>query len=158
MDKKILIDASQEKQTRVAITNNGNVDGYEFENINKKQLKGNIYLGKVSRIEPSLQAAFVDFGNERHGFLAFNDIQSEYYQLPQSDKDALKQEEEEIREELNKATENIEENQIEDQEALDENLQSDVQSNADEENQVSNEISEVENNEKIGRASCRERV
>ena len=147
MDKKILIDASQEKQTRVAITNNGNVDGYEFENINKKQLKGNIYLGKVSRIEPSLQAAFVDFGNERHGFLAFNDIQSEYYQLPQSDKDALKQEEEEIREELNKATENIEENQIEDQEALDENAQPDIQSNTDEENQVSNEISEVENNE-----------
>ena len=145
MDKKILIDASQEKQTRVAITNNGNVDGYEFENINKKQLKGNIYLGKVSRIEPSLQAAFVDFGNERHGFLAFNDIQSEYYQLPQSDKDALKQEEEEIREELNKATENIEENQNEDQEALDENAQVDVQSNTDEENQVSNEISEVEN-------------
>ena len=145
MDKKILIDASQEKQTRVAITNNGNVDGYEFENINKKQLKGNIYLGKVSRIEPSLQAAFVDFGNERHGFLAFNDIQSEYYQLPQSDKDALKQEEEEIREELNKATENIEENQNEDQETLDENAQSDVQANTDEENQVSNEISEVEN-------------
>ncbi len=145
MDKKILIDASQEKQTRVAITNNGNVDGYEFENINKKQLKGNIYLGKVSRIEPSLQAAFVDFGNERHGFLAFNDIQSEYYQLPQSDKDALKQEEEEIREELNKATENIEKNQNEDQEALDENAQSDVQANTEEENQVSNEISEVEN-------------
>jgi ribonuclease E len=147
MDKKILIDASQEKQTRVAITNNGNVDGYEFENINKKQLKGNIYLGKVSRIEPSLQAAFVDFGNERHGFLAFNDIQSEYYQLPQSDKDALKQEEEEIREELNKATENIEENQNEDQEVLHEDVQVDVQSNTDEENQSSNEISEVENNE-----------
>ena len=110
MEKKILIDASQAKQTRVAITNNGNVDGYEFENINKKQLKGNIYLGKVSRVEPSLQAAFVDFGNERHGFLAFNDIQSEYYQLPKSDKDALRQEEEEIREELNKATENIDEN------------------------------------------------
>ena len=107
MEKKILIDASQAKQTRVAITNNGNVDGYEFENINKKQLKGNIYLGKVSRVEPSLQAAFIDFGNERHGFLAFNDIQSEYYQLPKSDKDALKQEEEEIREELNKVTENI---------------------------------------------------
>tara|TARA_B100000963_G_scaffold348355_1_gene355821 strand:- start:3946 stop:5727 length:1782 start_codon:yes stop_codon:yes gene_type:complete len=111
MEKKILIDASQAKQTRVAITNNGNVDGYEFENINRKQLKGNIYLGKVSRVEPSLQAAFVDFGNERHGFLAFNDIQSEYYQLPKSDKDALKQEEEEIREELNKVTENIDENE-----------------------------------------------
>ena len=111
MEKKILIDASQAKQTRVAITNNGNVDGYEFENINKKQLKGNIYLGKVSRVEPSLQAAFVDFGNERHGFLAFNDIQSEYYQLPKSDKDALKQEEEEIREELNKVTENIDDDE-----------------------------------------------
>ena len=114
MEKKILIDASQAKQTRVAITNNGNVDGYEFENINKKQLKGNIYLGKVSRVEPSLQAAFVDFGNERHGFLAFNDIQSEYYQLPKSDKDALKQEEEEIREELNKVTENIDEDENQD--------------------------------------------
>ncbi len=127
MDKKILIDASQIKQTRVAITNSGNIDGYEFENINKKQLKGNIYLGKVSRIEPSLQAAFVDFGNERHGFLAFNDIQSTYYQLPQSDKDILKQEEEEIREELNKATENIDENtadfQVEPKiETLDDNL------------------------------------
>ena len=111
MDKKILIDALQAKHTRIAITNNGNVDGYEFENINKKQLKGNIYLGKISRVEPSLQAAFVDFGNERHGFLAFNDIQSEYYQLPQSDKDILKQEEEEIREELNKVTEKIDENE-----------------------------------------------
>ena len=111
MEKKILIDASQAKQTRVAITNNGNVDGYEFENINKKQLKGKIYLGKVSRVEPPLQAAFIDFGNERHGFLAFNDIQSEYYQLPKSDKDALKQEEEEIREELNKVTENIDEDE-----------------------------------------------
>ena len=113
MDKKILIDASQAKQTRVAISTNGNVDGYEFENIDKKQLKGNIYLGKVSRIEPSLQAAFVDFGNERHGFLAFNDIQSEYYQLPQSDKEALLIEEEEIREELNKITENIDQSQNE---------------------------------------------
>ncbi|MAK12622.1 MAG: ribonuclease E/G [Candidatus Pelagibacter sp.] len=111
MEKKILIDASQAKQTRIAITNNGNVDGYEFENINKKQLKGNIYLGKVSRVEPSLQAAFVDFGNERHGFLAFNDIQSDYYHLPQVDKNALKQEEEEIREELNKVTENIDANE-----------------------------------------------
>jgi len=123
MEKKILIDASQAKQTRVAVTNNGNVDGYEFENINKKQLKGNIYLGKVSRVEPSLQAAFVDFGNERHGFLAFNDIQSEYYQLPKSDKDALRQEEEEIREELNKVTENIDENvKQENNEALDSSI------------------------------------
>jgi ribonuclease E len=129
MDKKILIDASQSKQIRVAITNNGNVDGYEFENVDKKQLKGNIYLGKVSRIEPSLQAAFVDFGNERHGFLAFNDIQSEYYQLPQADIDALRQEEEEIREELNKVTENLDENNTENLENDDQNENGELNQN-----------------------------
>ena len=140
MEKKILIDASQAKQTRVAVTNNGNVDGYEFENINKKQLKGNIYLGKVSRVEPSLQAAFVDFGNERHGFLAFNDIQSEYYQLPKSDKDALRQEEEEIREELNKATENIDENvNQESNEAID--------SSTTEESNIDNTQENINNND-----------
>ena len=104
MEKKILIDASQVKQTRVAITNNGNVDGYEFENINKKQLKGNIYLGKVSRVEPSLQAAFVNFGRDRHGFLAFNDIQSDYYQLPSEDKEKIRIAEEKIREDLKDKT------------------------------------------------------
>ena len=140
MEKKILIDASQAKQTRVAITNNGNVDGYEFENINKKQLKGNIYLGKVSRVEPSLQAAFVDFGNERHGFLAFNDIQSEYYQLPKSDKDALKQEEEEIREELNKVTENIDENENqESHESLENQVTEQVNIENTQDNENSNE-------------------
>ncbi|MEK9959772.1 MAG: ribonuclease E/G, partial [Pelagibacteraceae bacterium] len=126
MEKKILIDASQAKQTRVAIAKNGAVEEYEFENSEKKQLKGNIYLGKISRVEPSLQAAFVDFGNERHGFLAFNDIQSEYYQLPSSDKEALLKEEEQIREELNEATKDL-----------------DVNSNNDE-NQNSEETEEIE--------------
>jgi len=139
MDKKILIDASQSKQTRVAITNNGNVDGYEFENVDKKQLKGNIYLGKVSRIEPSLQAAFVDFGNERHGFLAFNDIQSEYYQLPQADIDALRQEEEEIREELNKVTENLDENHSENLENDNQNENDEIPLEAENENKQDNE-------------------
>ena len=138
MEKKILIDASQAKQTRVAITNNGNVDGYEFENINKKQLKGNIYLGKVSRVEPSLQAAFIDFGNERHGFLAFNDIQSEYYQLPKSDKDILKQEEEEIREELNKVTENIDENENQESHEMVNNLDSDEGNNENTQDSINN--------------------
>ena len=89
MEKRILIDASHKKQTRVAITNDNRVDGYEFEDSDKKQLKGNIYLGRISRVEPSLQAAFVDFGNERHGFLAFNDIQTEYYQIPKADKEVI---------------------------------------------------------------------
>jgi len=100
MSKKLLIDASHPEETRIAIKSNNGIEEYEYENIHRKNLKGNIYLGKVSRIEPSLQAAFVDFGNERHGFLAFNDIQSDYYQIPQADKDRIKKEEEEARAKL----------------------------------------------------------
>ena len=100
MPKELLIDASHPEETRIAIKSDNGIEEYEYENIHRKNLKGNIYLGKVSRIEPSLQAAFVDFGNERHGFLAFNDIQSDYYQIPQADKDRIKKEEEEIREKL----------------------------------------------------------
>ena len=100
MPKELLIDASHPEETRIAIKSDNGIEEYEYENIHRKNLKGNIYLGKVSRIEPSLQAAFVDFGNERHGFLAFNDIQSDYYQIPQADKDRIKKEEEEIRAKL----------------------------------------------------------
>jgi len=112
MSKELLIDGSHPEETRIAIKSNDKVEEYEYENIHYKNLKGNIYLGKISRIEPSLQAAFVDFGNERHGFLAFTDIQTDYYQIPQADKDKIKKEEEERREKL------IEEN-VND---LDENL------------------------------------
>ena len=104
MEKEILIDASQEKQTRVAIKSDNGVEEYEYENEQKKQLKGNIFLGRISRIEPSLQAAFVDFGNERHGFLAFNDIQTQYYQIPLADKELILKEEEELRKELEEET------------------------------------------------------
>ena len=100
MSKDLLIDASHPEETRIAIKSDHGIEEYEYENIHRKNLKGNIYLGKVSRIEPSLQAAFVDFGNERHGFLAFNDIQSDYYQIPQADKDRIKKEEEEARTKL----------------------------------------------------------
>jgi len=100
MSKDLLIDASHPEETRITIKSNNGIEEYEYENIHRKNLKGNIYLGKVSRIEPSLQAAFVDFGNERHGFLAFNDIQSDYYQIPQADKDRIKKEEEEARAKL----------------------------------------------------------
>ena len=107
MEKEILIDASQEKQTRIAIKSDNGVEAYEYENEQKKQLKGNIYLGKISRIEPSLQAAFVDFGNERHGFLAFNDIQTQYYQIPIADKESILKEEEEIRKQLVEETKDL---------------------------------------------------
>ena len=110
MEKNLYIDASHPSETRVVLKSNGNIEDYEYESINNTLIKNNIYLGKVSRIEPSLQAAFVDFGRERHGFLSFNDIQSDYYQLPQSDLGKIKEEEEKAREELLKESQQIEEN------------------------------------------------
>ena len=112
MAKNLYIDASHPSETRVVLKSNSNIEDYEYESINNTLIKNNIYLGKVSRIEPSLQAAFVDFGKERHGFLSFNDIQSDYFQLPQSDLERIKQEEEKAREELLKESEKNEENII----------------------------------------------
>ena len=108
MPKNLYIDASHPNEVRVVLKNENYIEDYEYESVNNTLIKNNIYLGKVSRIEPSLQAAFVDFGRERHGFLSFNDIQSDYYQIPQSDLEKIKKEEEEAREELSKEGENIE--------------------------------------------------
>ena len=108
MSKNLYIDASHPSEVRVVLKNDKHIEDYEYESINNTLIKNNIYLGKVSRIEPSLQAAFVDFGRERHGFLSFNDIQSDYYQIPQSDLDKIKKEEEKAREELSKEGESIE--------------------------------------------------
>jgi len=105
MEKNLYIDASHPDETRVVLKENGNIEDYEYEDIKKTQKKNNIYLGKVSRIEPSLQAAFVDFGRERHGFLSFNDIQSDYYQIPSSDLERIKEEKKQVREELAKQSE-----------------------------------------------------
>jgi len=113
MEKILYIDASHPNETRVVLKSNGNIEDYEYEGVKNALIKNNIYLGKVSRVEPSLQAAFVDFGRERHGFLSFNDIQSDYYQLPQSDLDKIKEEEEKAREELQKESEEKEEKNIE---------------------------------------------
>ena len=112
MAKNLYIDASHPSETRVVLKSNSNIEDYEYESINNTLIKNNIYLGKVSRIEPSLQAAFINFGKERHGFLSFNDIQSDYFQLPQSDLERIKQEEERAREELLKESEKSEENII----------------------------------------------
>ena len=105
MEKNLYIDASHPNETRVVLKSNNNIEDYEYESLKSSLIKNNIYLGKVSRIEPSLQAAFVDFGRERHGFLSFNDIQSDYYQIPQSDIELIKKEEEETRIELQKQSE-----------------------------------------------------
>ena len=108
MEKNLYIDASHPDETRVVLKSENHIEEYEYENKNKLYLKNNIYLGKVSRIEPSLQAAFVNYGKQRHGFLAFNDIQSDYYQIPYEDKDKLQREEENVRLELKETSKNVE--------------------------------------------------
>ena len=112
MEKNLYIDASHPNETRVVLKSNNNIEDYEYEGLKTSLNKNNIYLGKVSRIEPSLQAAFVDFGRERHGFLSFNDIQSDYYQIPKSDLKIIKEEEERLRENLSKENEAKEEENI----------------------------------------------
>ncbi len=112
MEKNLYIDASHPNETRVVLKSGENIEDYEYEGLKNNLIKNNIYLGKVSRIEPSLQAAFVDFGRDRHGFLSFNDIQSDYYQIPKADLDKIKEEEEKAREELSKKFEAKEEENI----------------------------------------------
>ena len=116
MDKNLYIDASHPNETRIVLKSNNSIEEYEFEDKNNLNFKNNIYLATISRVEPSLQAAFVNFGRERHGFLAFNDIQSDYYQLPSEDKEKIRIAEEKIREDLKEK--NVENGQ--------ENLQSDT--------------------------------
>jgi ribonuclease E len=93
MANKMLIDASHPEETRVVVLRGNRVEEFDFESASKKQLRGNIYLAKVTRVEPSLQAAFVDYGGNRHGFLAFSEIHPDYYQIPVADRQALLEEE-----------------------------------------------------------------
>ncbi len=94
MPKKMLIDATHSEETRVVVVDGQKVEEFDFESLNKRQLSGNIYLAKVTRVEPSLQAAFVDYGGNRHGFLAFSEIHPDYYQIPVADREALLAEQE----------------------------------------------------------------
>ncbi|WP_104018902.1 Rne/Rng family ribonuclease [Roseovarius nitratireducens] len=94
MAKKMLIDATHAEETRVVVVDGNKVEEFDFESENKRQLAGNIYLAKVTRVEPSLQAAFVEYGGNRHGFLAFSEIHPDYYQIPVADREALMAEEE----------------------------------------------------------------
>jgi ribonuclease E len=135
MEKNLYIDASHPNETRVVLKSNGNIEDYEYENIKSTLIKNNIYLGKVSRVEPSLQAAFVDFGRERHGFLSFNDIQSDYYQIPSSDLEKIKEEEEKVRVELLKESEKEEEKNI-------------IENNVDLNDPVEKNPDQINNNEK----------
>ena len=89
MANKMLVDATHPEETRVVVLRGNRVQEFDFESASRKQLRGNIYLAKVTRVEPSLQAAFVDYGGNRHGFLAFSEIHPDYYQIPVADRQAL---------------------------------------------------------------------
>ncbi len=89
MPNKMLVDSSHPEETRVVVVRGNRIEEFDFESQDKKQLKGNIYLARVTRVEPSLQAAFVEYGGNRHGFLAFSEIHPDYYQIPIADRQAL---------------------------------------------------------------------
>ena len=114
MEKNLYIDASHPDETRIVLKSESSIEEYEYEDKNKVNFKNNIYLGTISRVEPSLQAAFINFGRIKHGFLAFNDIQSDYYQIPTEDKEKLQEAEEKIREDLK--NKNLSELNVENQE------------------------------------------
>tara|TARA_B110000285_G_scaffold204130_1_gene240843 strand:+ start:273 stop:2138 length:1866 start_codon:yes stop_codon:yes gene_type:complete len=123
MEKNLYIDASHPDETRVVLKSDSGIEEYEYEDKNKVNFKNNIYLGTVSRVEPSLQAAFINFGRIKHGFLAFNDIQSDYYQIPTEDKEKLQEAEEKIREDLkNENAEQLSDDLKPENEAADEKL------------------------------------
>ena len=90
MSKKILIDASNANETRIAVTENGKLDDFEIESNKKNAVKGDVYLAKIIRVEPSLQAAFVDFGTNRNGFLPLTEIHPDYFKIPAADEDKIK--------------------------------------------------------------------
>ena len=89
MTKRMLIDTSHPEETRVVVISGNRLEDFDYESISRKQLKGNIYLAKVTRVEPSLQAAFVEYGGNRHGFLPFSEIHPDYYRIPIADREAL---------------------------------------------------------------------
>src|SRR5271156_4255206 len=88
MAKRMLVDAAHPEETRVVVLNGNRLEEFDFETSTKRQIKGNIYLAKITRVEPSLQAAFVEYGGNRHGFLAFNEIHPDYYRIPVADRQA----------------------------------------------------------------------
>src|SRR5438270_10662629 len=100
MTKTMLIDAAHAEETRVVVVDGNRVEDFDFESQNRKQLRGNIYLAKVTRVEPSLQAAFIEYGGNRHGFLAFNETHPDYYQIPLADREALMREQDEEEDDL----------------------------------------------------------
>ncbi len=132
MGNKMLIDAAHPEETRVVVVHGNRVEEFDFESENKKQLRGNIYLAKVTRVEPSLQAAFVEYGGNRHGFLAFNEIHPDYYQIPVADREELLKEwAEETRAEEDEDEDTAEEASAESEADVDAESEADAETDAD---------------------------
>jgi ribonuclease E len=148
MSKLMLIDASHTEETRVAIVNNGQVDDFDFETTGNEQLRGNIYLAKVTRVEPSLQAAFVEYGGNRHGFLAFSEIHPDYYQLPAEDREAL------LKEAAEEAAAQIEDEDDEDGDGADLDDIDETDNDADDEDSDESDDSSEENGGEAKAASA----
>ena len=145
MEKNLYIDASHPNETRIVLKSTHSIEEYEFEDKNNLNFKNNIYLATISRVEPSLQAAFVHFGRDRHGFLAFNDIQSDYYQLPSEDKEKIRIAEEKIREELKEKTIDANQENLQPEDSL----ENKGEKNDDSENQIEKENKKQEYREKV---------
>ena len=167
MEKNLYIDASHPDETRIVLKSENGVEEYEYEDKNKLNFKNNIYLGTVSRVEPSLQAAFINFGRIKHGFLAFNDIQSDYYQIPTEDKEKLQKVEEKIREDLK--NENLSEinNDInldtesingEDKNLLDNDINTEIEKNGNSETVNEKQDNNSESNEDKKNTNVREKL
>ena len=167
MEKNLYIDASHPDETRIVLKSENGVEEYEYEDKNKLNFKNNIYLGTVSRVEPSLQAAFINFGRIKHGFLAFNDIQSDYYQIPTEDKEKLQKVEEKIREDLknenlseinndiNLDTESIND---EDKNLLDNDINTKIEKNGNSETLNEKQDNNSESNEDKKNTNVREKL
>jgi ribonuclease E len=148
MEKNLYVDASHPNETRIVLKSGNSIEEYEHEDKNNLNFKNNIYLATISRVEPSLQAAFVNFGRDRHGFLAFNDIQSDYYQLPSEDKEKIRIAEEKIREELKDKT--IDSNQeIPQSEVISDNNNRNDKKIDNNENQIEKDEKKQEYREKV---------
>ncbi len=157
MEKNLYIDASHPNETRVVLKSNDKIEDYEYEGSKNNLIKNNIYLGKVSRIEPSLQAAFVDFGRERHGFLSFNDIQSDYYQIPKSDLELIKKEEQKLREELSKKVEEKDnENLAEGKLEIDDLIDAEKKDGEEKERNIDDKSKKIESRNKFKRYKIQE--
>lgn len=146
--KRMLVDAIHPEETRVVVTSGNRLEEFDFESATRRQLRGNIYLAKVTRVEPSLQAAFVDYGGNRHGFLAFSEIHPDYYQIPLADREALlAEEEEEVREDLTDSDQpamlKSKKSDTTSEEAGDADSDSDDSANGDDENGEGEQFDEV---------------